>query len=748
MDSLTTQSQKAKASILMHYKKNISAIFLVLGWCLTSAWCAQTPTSITLYVSPQGNDAHDGSKPELALATLEKARDLVRDIKKEQPISVILLPGLWTLKNTLAFGPEDSGTTHAPINYRSAQPRTARLMGAERFKLSDFKPISDANILERLDPLARKNVVALPVSKLSHIGPFPGVFDDSGNIFELFMAGQRLPLSRWPNGSEVTTMGNVIKNGGLKKDKLNESGGGIFEYNDARIDRWVHNPYIWLKGQWRVGWQDPAIKVEKLDPITRTITFAEGIQNGIAWKYNSPDPKTGVRPGNHKEPWFAINLLEEIDVPGEWALDFETQTVYLWPPVDEPNTEILISQLGTPLIEAHNTKFLNFSGFTLEASLGHGIVLENVSDCSVTDMNINNLSKGGILAHGTNITLQSNDIHHLGEGAIYISGGDRKNLIPSQNKVINNHLHHYGILRNQYSAGIHVGIEADPGNKASRDAVGIHIAHNSIHHAPRDAFLYSGNDNVYEYNEVYYCGYNTRDTGAFYSWLDWTMRGNIIRYNYIHDIIGGVNPDDGASGNHVYGNIFKGDSTGIWIASGPDNTFEHNIFIKSKGSVFGMDARGATRGYATNKRLIQRLQEIQPEQEPWASHYPEIKGMLNNRPDLPWRSKFIGNLIVNPAFEDYKINLKPEWKNDPNIILIKDNMVIGEDPGFVDMNAGDYTLKPDAEVFDKIPEFKAIPFKKMGLKVDEFRKILPSIEESAKRPEDSPYKKDDGHFGT
>jgi len=58
--------------------------------------------------------------------------------------------------------------------------------------------------------------------------------------------------------------------------------------------------------------------------------------------------------------------------------------------------------------------------------------------------------------------------------------------------------------------------------------------------------------------------------GAFYSWPDWTIRGVVIRYNFIHDTICGVNPDDSAADNLVFGNIFTGYRTGVWIASVPD----------------------------------------------------------------------------------------------------------------------------------------------------------------------------------
>ena len=123
----------------------------------------------------------------------------------------------------------------------------------------------------------------------------------------------------------------------------------------------------------------------------------------------------------------------------------------------------------------------------------------------------------------------------LGQGCVYVSGGDKKTLTPANNFVVNNHLHDYAVLQNQYSPAVQMGFKGNV-------AVGNLVAHNLIHHAPRDAVVYGGEDNVFEYNEIHSCAYDTADTGAFYSWNDWTIRGTVIRYNFIHDTVGRGQP--------------------------------------------------------------------------------------------------------------------------------------------------------------------------------------------------------------
>jgi len=41
--------------------------------------------------------------------------------------------------------------------------------------------------------------------------------------------------------------------------------------------------------------------------------------------------------------------------------------------------------------------------------------------------------------------------------------------------------------------------------------------------------------------------------------------------------------------------------------------------------------------------------------------------------------------------------------------------VTDSDPGFVDMSNDDFTLKEDSVVFTQLPDFKPIPFVKIGL---------------------------------
>lgn len=698
--------------------------------------------SVQFFVSTSGNDNWSGRKAEASghegpFATFERAHNEIRNIKSKGKlpkggIAVNFRVGVYSLAKSLELGTEDSGTENAPIVYRAWKDETVRLLGGRKLSAKDFSLVKDPAKLARIDSAAKGKIVQLNAKALGlvHINQFPDVFSDGGEIFELFFNGKRMPLSRWPDEG-TTTMQEVLVNG----DKTTS---GVFIYRGNRPDRWDPSTGLWLKGQWRVGWEDPAIKVASIDKQTKHITFFGKIPAGIGNKYTRPK-------GNGKEPWVAMNLLEEITRPGEWCIDFASGIVYFWPPDNLSSADILITQLNKPIISAQELSNTAFIGLTFEGSLGDGIVMAKAKRNLIAGCTFHNLGGRGVVLDGEGCGIQSCDMFRLGRGCIVISGGNREKLEESGNYVLNNHLHDYAVLKAQYSAAIDLYSD----NK-NAPAVGILVSHNLIHHGPRDAILFAGSKNVFEYNDIHSCGYASADVGAFYSWLDWTIRGVVIRYNYIHQTIGGVNPDDGSSGTFVSGNIFSGDRTGVWIASGPDHSIRNNIFIKSEGPVFGIDDRGKGRGYATNKRLLDGVESIKPTIAPWSEEFPEMSTLLQSHPELPLRTKFIGNVVWIKKGDPISLKLNKEIAKDTSILRVEDNFVTDQDPGFVDAAHGNYLLKSNSAVFKNIPSFPKIPFKKIGLYLDKYRKKLPTEQEAGRLPEQNPWKQADNYknFGT
>lgn len=76
---------------------------------------------IVYYISPSGSDLNSGTTADLPFASVEKARDVVRELRKNgkaiSPVRVCLRGGRYHLRARLVLGYEDSGTRQCPVTY-------------------------------------------------------------------------------------------------------------------------------------------------------------------------------------------------------------------------------------------------------------------------------------------------------------------------------------------------------------------------------------------------------------------------------------------------------------------------------------------------------------------------------------------------------------------------------------------------------------------------------------------------------
>ena len=698
------------------------AFMMALGG--VEGYCA----NVALYVAPDGSDKNDGSEAK-PFASLEAARDKLRGISASggtaSGATVWLKPGIHLRDKTFQLGANDSGAPEAPVVYRSHGTESARLVAGRMVKAADFKPVSDPALLARLDKAAVGKVVQLALTPLNlkHTKPFPVMFSGDGGIMELFVNDLRMPLSRWPNAGAYTTMKTVVQTGDLTGGPGTK--GGTFVYRDERASRWVANANVWLQGFWRAPWEMTTVKVQSITTANQQITFASGLPQGLGSKYKRPQ-------GNGKENWCAINLVEEIDQPGEWCIDFGSNTLYFWPPTNLAAAKIMISDMVEPVVEMNGASHAVLRGVTIEGGLGNGLEISGGTKILIAGCTLRNLGKTGVVIHsGTNNGVQSCDLYELGAGGIYINGGNRATLTPGNNFAENNHIHHYAIRTKTYEPGIKLGtIQMQTVGRTSTDdeldfGVGNRVQHNLIHDAPHAAVLYQGNDHLLEFNEIHHIAQDSGDVGAFYTWNDWTSRGNILRYNFVYQSPGcnAFYMDDGDSGDEIYGNVIYQASSGVFSAGGHDNLVRNNIAIEC-GTAYHLDNRGVPRRYnAQNKIMVSRLLSIKPELPPWSDRYPTLANFLKNKPELPTGSVIETNIAVRCK---KSVGLSAKQAEDWSC-SVRDNVDFSDkdDPGFVNAAALDFRLKPDSAVYAKVPGFKPIPFEIIGLRVDEYRSTLP-----------------------
>lgn len=654
---------------------------------------------VTLYVAPTGNDANPGTAAR-PFATLQRARDEVRKLKAQgQPpaggFAVQVRGGEYKLAQVFKLEAQDSGTPAAPVVYQAAKGEMPRFNGGTR--LTGFQLVRDAAILNRLPAAGRGKVwqVSLPSLGITNYGTVAG----TGRRADLYYNGQWQRLARWPNDGFVK-VGDLLGNPAKAQNSHNIAGNkeGRFTYEGNQPDRWKDEPEAWLYGYWFWDWADEYQKVAAIDTAAKAITLAP------------PFTGYGYRKGQR---YYALNLLAELDQPGEWYLDRTSGMLFLYPASDPNRATIEFSLLDGPMVQMDNVANVTMTGLTFESGRGDGAVINGGSSVLLAGCTFRRLGHNGVaITGGQKHGLFGCDIHTLGHGGTRIIGGNRQTLAPGGHFVENCHIYDLSRFIHTYTPAVFC------------DGVGNRIAHNLFHDSTSSAMRIEGNDHVIEYNEIYRVVTESDDQGGADLWGNPSYRGLVFRYNYWHHIgsdegLGqaGIRLDDAISGVLIYGNVFYKCSRkqfgGVQIHGGKENIVDNNLFIDCLGAV-SLSAWREKRWkeFLARPDMVKKLtQDVNIALPPYSTRYPMLARLEENADhNSVWR-----NLVVN---------CQQLLMRDPGVIDLMDNYLTSQDPGFANAARGDFTLKPDAAIFDCFG-MRPIPFGEMGLYAHPLRASWP-----------------------
>ncbi|HNR33861.1 MAG TPA: right-handed parallel beta-helix repeat-containing protein [Candidatus Hydrogenedentes bacterium] len=665
---------------------------IVVALALVPCLSVAQEAPVVLYVAGNGNDGWSGtlSEPNGAdgpLKSIERARDAIRAMKAEKGlpkggVRVEIRGGVYFLEKTLTFAADDSGTADSPLVYSGFGSEEARIVGGIR--VEDFSPVTDAGVLNRLDPSARGHVVQADLKAI-------GITDfgaPSGDGLELFFNDKPMTLSRWPNDGFVRIKELVVDDG-HKIHGIPGSTVGKFVYDGDRPKRWVGEKDGWLHGYWFWDWSDQRQKIESIDTEKSILAITPPYHN------------YGYRKGQW---YYAFNLLSELDSPGEWHLDRETGILYFWPPAPIADGEAVVSVLDHAIV-AKDVSYLTIRKLRIEATRGTAIAVSGGSHNRVAGCVIRNVGGSAVsMGDSPDSGVYGCDLCQMGKGGISLSGGDRATLTPANMVAENNHIHHYSRWARMYNAAI------------SLHGVGNRAAHNLIHDAPHMAISFGGNDHVIEYNEIYNVCEESNDAGAMYAGRDWTMRGHIIRFNYLHQIRGfegrgcvGVYLDDMFASAAIFGNIFHEVTMAAFIGGGRDNTIENNVFVDCSPALH-IDARALgwagyhADGWIKEHREKGTVCNMAYNKPPYSDRYPQLAGMMEDEPKAPKGNLIARNICVGGKWDDIEDKARGYLKFEDNLL--------DADPRFVDAANKDFRLKEDSPAFKL--GFKPIPVEKIG----------------------------------
>ena len=702
---------------------------LLLVLLFSSCW-----NNTQLFVAPNGSDATGDGTIRAPFATLERARDEIRARKKSNVnygAEVVLREGIYFRTSSFELTTADSGSENHPIIYKAYKGEKVRIHGGQEINLQEAQKVRDPNVKARFQKAVRDSIVVIDLHKLgiTNFGILRtvGFSRPFGPAWaELFVNGSPYTLARWPNTSTVA-MGKVHNPGAIPRAGDYTNRGGTFEFEFDRPLGWKHHEAIWISGYFKQGWAEDAVALAKIDTKHKTLTTKQASLYGFG-------------SGKAFNRYYFYNVLEELDAPGEYYLDRGTGKLYFYP--NEQLESIAVSLLESPLVSTIGASNIEFHDIIFEYSRGIGVYMERTHNNRINACTFRNLGSvaivmgrgikpfevlqhqglgeavsnevGSYLQHlysdttfnrlgGTNNGITYCTIYNTGAGGIHLSGGDRLSLKSGENFVENTSIYNFNRIEKSYRAGIDIS------------GVGNRISHCEIYNAPSMAILLHGNNHLIEYNDIHHVCQEVHDQGALYYGRDPSERGHQVRYNFFHHLnsihtTSAVYHDDGACGMKVFGNVFyKAGKIPVLIGGGMDNPYTNNIFIASD---LGISLDNRLQGWA--KKIMeeggvfdQRLLHVKHKHPPYSSAYPLLANYWEDTPALPKR---------NPVSKNIFYNVKKAVRHNKQWMPFKDdNWETSENPGFIDEAQLNFTLKPSAKAFSKIPGFKPIPFEKIGV---------------------------------
>lgn len=698
-------------------KKTFLAGFIVISvfTCHIHFSTAEESAVKTLYyyVSNSGTSHGDGSINN-PFPTLEKAKSAMRLVKNKEEyddVRIIIRGGKYEISETTAFTAEDSGTEKTPLVISNYPGEQVIFSGGKDVDMSKAVKVTDSKVLEKIPEEARDYILQIDLKEqgltgLGNVNQTYYAVYNTGTMTSLLWDGETIDRARWPNGEYAKT-GAILyapetwySDNGSRLPPADDPG-VIFKVDAPRVSMWKDAPYAWLFGYYGNDWSTYSLKIKD-------------VQSNIIFTETSPG--FGISKGR---PYYIFNLIEEMDAPGEWYIDKDTEILYIYPKTEiTENTNVCFSTLESNMISISYAKNIRVEGIIFENSKNAAVSISNSENCEVAGCIIRNMSETAGGATGKNCGFRSCDIYNIGSTALSINGGDTTTVEPGGCYVVNCHIYDWAKVKRVYNGAISI------------NGVGQYAAYNKLHYAPHFAIALSGSNCIIEYNEIFDVVRETADSGSIYDGKKWYAPGSIIRYNYFHDIVNtmgggftavGMYCDDMLADRTVWGNLFVRVDNPILIGGGPNNHVENNIMVDApEGAKYSIDydSRGSEERWANGiKDLYNKVNTYPWNSEIWKCKFPELYGLLSTGADMrfPHNSTVKNNVIVNHMPIDIHENVYKYGE-------VGEQLVTDEDVGFVDYENGNYKLRDDSIVYRLLPEFKKIDPENSGLYEDEYRR--------------------------
>jgi hypothetical protein len=628
--------------------------------------------SLTIYVSPSGKDTNPGtlkSPLESLSAAIEKARTLRKAQSAEEPIEIIMAPGIYPVKQALRFIPEDGGTAASPLIIKGEPGKPLPV-------------ISGAVKLPRFEKI-RTDLWRIRLKDLSPYG---------GAIQQLFVNGRRAVRARTPNyDSYYQTKGTQESPDSVKDSNAIQK---IF-LTAAQLKA--------LAGIDEAGLQQVIISVNHAWDRTRKYIDAKDLSDTSVSFKAYPAPKWN-RLSNSSQFIFE-NARAFLDSAGEWFCDRSGDLYYI-PLKNEkietatamvPVTEQLIVISGDAGRKVENIRFegltFQYTRYLMPASgenpaqaaapTNAAVMIDYAGNISFKNCEIQHTANNAIWLRAacTSSRIEHCYLNDLGMGGIKI--GEMK--IPqnpsdlTSNITIDNNIIHSG--GHEIPTGVGILI--------------FHAADNAITHNDIADFRYSGisvgwmwgysyspsKRNRIMFNHIHHLGWGIlSDMGGIYTLG--ASEGTVAANNHIHDIYSygyggwGLYTDEGSAGIIMENNlVYRCKSSGFHQHYGKDNIIHNNIFALNRRAQLQATRPENHRSFSFTNNIVYFNDAPLTDKSGWE----KVKFYADS--NCYWNASSTGTRFGDKSFK--------QWQDSTG----KDLHSIIVDPGFIDPSSGNFRFK-------------------------------------------------------
>lgn len=598
------------------------------------------------YVAPDGSDSAAGTldapfaTPEAAMAEIRRLK--AADLLEPGPVYVYFRGGSYDRRTPFTLTAEDSGTEESPIVFASYPGEKALFNGGKKLDASKAQKVTDQEILDRiLDPFARTRLMQIDLGEQGVDG-FYGLANwsyDTPYLIDFYVNGSAMNLARWPNDEEGSAFIKITSVEGTDASQPFTLG---FEDPAGRTARWHADSLknLAIKGGLANEYTIVSNRVASVDSQNNKLTTVSG---------------SVVYPTTQWGKFYFYNLLDEIDVPGEYFIDNETKMLYFYPTTDDlENADLFVSQHEDAMFKINGAAYITLQDLAFSYSKRTPVVVD-ASHVTLDGCTISHTGVHGAALSGTDITVENCHIFDIACDGINLSGSatNRETLASDNNKIVNNRIHSVSRVSQSNSYAVQV----------VNSSVGLEIKNNEIYDCRGIAIrLWKANNTLIQDNEIYNALQYTSDNGAIYWGRDLTTLGNQVIHNYIHDLgnsyggygFQGIFVDDCGSGPYMADNIlYRCGSMGYKTNCGNYGHLENNLFIDTEKAVWFQrvpQARYLLYG-------MDKWKDASDQWGPWG--YSEGKKYVQNE---NWKEYYIDTQWA-PFFTDFSIDLYNQIKD-------------------------------------------------------------------------------------